>query len=223
MTDEKFLFVTDCAEKKAIGKSYYNKVRKGGSVRMPSDNLTKKELQAMNGEVKSYRLNEPMKWAEFRAMPDDIKIAYIEAIRNKYKVPDTEIGKMMVISQRTISGEIGRLGLRMGKNHKREKYDKDAWRRWAFGEVEEPEEIPVVEEPKVEEEPVTPELLFTAKSAVEQTAEHPEEQEPAALISGEIEFVGCADAILQTIKTLLNNGRFRFTARWETVEVGEDK
>lgn len=223
MTDEKFLFVTDCAEKKAIGKSYYNKVRKGGSVRMPSDNLTKKELQAMNGEVKSYRLNEPMKWAEFKVMPDDIKISYVKLLREKFDIPDGEFYRMFGIDRSWGYKEFKRLGIGSGKGGGKKKHDKAAWNRWAFGEEETPEEIPVVEEPKVEEEPVTPELLFTAKSAVEQTVEQPEEQEPASLISGEIEFVGCADAILQTIKTLLNNGRFRFTARWETVEAGEDK
>ena len=35
----------------------------------------------MSGECKSYRLNSPMSWDEFKAMPDDIKITYIKLLR----------------------------------------------------------------------------------------------------------------------------------------------
>lgn len=86
MTDEKFLFVTDCADKKRTARGVNNKrthTGKGGKVRFPSDNLTRKELNAMNGEVVSYKLNEPMTWAEFKALPDDIKKTYIKLLREK--------------------------------------------------------------------------------------------------------------------------------------------
>lgn len=72
VTDEKYLFLTDCAEKKRTAHSCHNRkthAGKGGRVRLPHNNLTKKELEAMNGEVKSYRLNDPMTWREFSLLP----------------------------------------------------------------------------------------------------------------------------------------------------------
>ena len=63
MTDEKFVFVSDVAEKKRTARGSHNKrthCGRGGTVRFPSDNMTRKELSKMNGEVKSYRMNDPM-------------------------------------------------------------------------------------------------------------------------------------------------------------------
>ena len=45
----------------------------------------------MNGECKSYRLNDPMAWKEFKSMPDDLKITYINLLRKKFNVPGTSI------------------------------------------------------------------------------------------------------------------------------------
>ena len=38
----------------------------------------------MNGDVKSYNLNRPMTWEEFRSMPQDLQIMYIKKLRNEY-------------------------------------------------------------------------------------------------------------------------------------------
>lgn len=84
MKDEEFLFHSDCHEKKVTARSARNTRThngKRGKVKFPSDYLTKKEIKAMSGEVKSYRLNEPMSWREFKAMPDDIKVTYIKLLR----------------------------------------------------------------------------------------------------------------------------------------------
>ena len=80
MDDEKFVFYEDVREKKTISRgSRYKRTHagKGGRVKLPSDYLSNKELKAMNGEVKSYHLNSPMLWSEFKSMPDDIQVLYI--------------------------------------------------------------------------------------------------------------------------------------------------
>ena len=90
MKDETYLFVSDMKDKKVTARSARNKrthCGKGGRVRFPSDNLSKKELQKMNGECKAYRLNDPMGWKEFKAMPDDLKITYIKLLRKEFNVP----------------------------------------------------------------------------------------------------------------------------------------
>ena len=54
MTDEKYTFVTDVAEKKRIARGSFNKRThngKGGKVRFPSDYLSNKERNKMNGEI----------------------------------------------------------------------------------------------------------------------------------------------------------------------------
>lgn len=158
MKDETYVFISDVKEKGSIGRSARHRkthAGKGGRVRLPSDNLSKKELMKMSGECKSYRLNEPMTWKEFMSMPDDIKITYIKLLRNKFGCPDSKIGEMMGANKDKVSRQFIKLGLDKGKTKKKEKWDKEGFWAWANGvdklPTPVPEEIPIVE--PIQEEP----------------------------------------------------------------------
>lgn len=115
----------------------------------------------MNGECKSFRLNEPMGWKEFKSMPDDIKVTYLKLLRQKFNVPFNHIGKAMGCSQKTISLEIGRLGLSEGKSPKgrSKKWDRDGFYAWWHG-VDLP--VPVPEEDPAEES-IQEEVISTSE------------------------------------------------------------
>lgn len=138
MKDEEYLFRSDLREKMSIGRSARNRRthngRRGG-VKLPSDYMTKKEIKEMSGEVKSYRLNEPMAWAEFKAMPDDIKVSYIKLLRQKYNVPGKYIAEMLGINPVSYSHEINRLGISEGKNCRGRctPWDREGWLAWCNG------------------------------------------------------------------------------------------
>lgn len=111
MTDEKFVFVSDVKDKKRTARGSFNKVRgTGRKVKFPSDYMSEKERKAMNGAVKSYDLTNPMKYAEFCAMPEDLRREYILRLQRLYRAGDVAIGEMMGVSktailrQRTILG-----------------------------------------------------------------------------------------------------------------------
>lgn len=147
MKDEEFVFRADSREKAITARSAKHTrthCGKGGRVRLPSDNLSKRELKKMNGECKAYRLNEPMKWQEFKAMPDDIKVTYIKLLQQKFNVPFVHIGKMLGVTQKTISAEIIRLGLSEGKAAKgrRKKWDKEGFYAWWHGVDQLPTPVP---------------------------------------------------------------------------------
>lgn len=137
MEDEKFLYIKDIREKKSTGRSARNRrthAGKGGRVRFPSDYLSTKEKKAMNGKVESYRINDPMAWAEFKALPDDIKVMYIKALRNRFHAPDTKIAEMLGIHKAQLSKENKRLGLSAGANTGKttmKQFDREGWERWA--------------------------------------------------------------------------------------------
>lgn len=78
MTDERYTFIEDVKEKKRTARGYYNKVRQGGRMKLPSDYLTAKEKKTLNGEVKTYSMNEKIPWKEFKFIPADIQKEYIE-------------------------------------------------------------------------------------------------------------------------------------------------
>lgn len=118
LPDEQWVMIKDSIDKKNIARSSRNKrshCGKGGSVKFPSDYMTKKELKAMNGEVKSYRLNDPMTWNEFKKLPDDIKVAYIKNLREKYAVPNKDLAEAMGVHSGSFGKKMRDLGLGLGK------------------------------------------------------------------------------------------------------------
>lgn len=154
MSDEKYEYIQDCKEKKSIGASAF-KARthcgKGGSVKFPSDFMSKKELQAMNSECKSYRMNDPMSWEDFKSMPDDLKGRYIKGLREKFKVPDSKLAEVWGIMPPTLYKWIKLLGLSQGKaagaagRHWYNTDDCDRFNAWWFGVKLETAETPSVE------------------------------------------------------------------------------
>ena len=117
--DEQYVMISDSIEKKKIAHSSHNRKThcgKGGRVKFPSDYLSKKELKAMNGDVKSYNLNKPMTWEEFRRMPQDLQIMYIKKLRNEFGVPDSVLGKAMGVCRSSFSKAMKDLKLSLGKS-----------------------------------------------------------------------------------------------------------
>lgn len=86
MSDEEFIYRQDIKEKKAAGRGAFHK--KGGSkskkCNFPSDYMTKKEKMAMNGPVMSYDPNKFYEWAEFKQLPMEYQIKYVNSLLNRY-------------------------------------------------------------------------------------------------------------------------------------------
>lgn len=121
MPDEQYVMISDSIEKKKIAHSSHNRKThcgKGGRVKFPSDYLSKKELKAMNGEVKSYNLNRPMTWEEFRSMPQDLQIMYIKKLRNEFGVPDIVPSKAMGVCKSSFSKAMRDLNLSLWKKRR---------------------------------------------------------------------------------------------------------
>ena len=97
LSDEEYLFRKDIAEKKKIATGAYHKVKgsKSKKCKFPSDYLTKKEKLKMNSEVKSWNLNEFYTWNDFKQMPKDLQIEYLQNLTNKYKVGSGAIEKSL--------------------------------------------------------------------------------------------------------------------------------
>ena len=114
MNDEKYAFIQEVKEKKITARGSRNRrthAGKGGAVKFPSDYLSKKELRAMSSETKTYKMNEPMTWAEFKAMPEDLQRQYLKNLRDLYNVPYATIAKMFGCSTWTMNDKAKRLGV----------------------------------------------------------------------------------------------------------------
>ena len=135
MTDEEYVFRQTERERKRNGWGAYNKVRRGGSVvRLPSDNYTRKEIQMMSSDVKTFNLNEPITFNEFKKMPDDLKREYITKIRDRFHVKTPDIAAMMGTSHRYLQLYLRDLGIadpRGGRSMK----DLTEWNAWISRET----------------------------------------------------------------------------------------
>ena len=166
----------------------------------------------MSGECKSYRLNEPMKWKEFLAMPDDIKIAYIKAIREKYGATNIAIAQMMGVHKDALWRVLNKLGMNSGKKGN-VKWDEKGFMEWCYGVPAEKEEEPVAEEVEAipAEEAVFPEVTC-ADVEVELPFDFvPIKEESAPAIAkpnaGTLNFEGITANILKTLDVLLGGGK----------------
>lgn len=135
MSDERYMLMQDTKEKKSTARSARHTrthCGKSGAVKLPSDFLTKKEIQSMNGECKSYKLNAPMTWKEFKAMPEDLQIDYIKLLRHKYRAPNLAIAKMLGTADSNLSLHLKPLGLGTGRSPKvgDRKWDKEGFYAW---------------------------------------------------------------------------------------------
>ena len=185
----------------------------------------------MSGECKSYRLNEPMAWKEFRTMPDDIKITYIKLIRQKFNVPDSRLAKIMGINTCSFSQEMSRLGLNIGKGTRNNtaKWDKDGFYAWANG-VDQfptpvPEEEPIQKTVIISEEPETfveDDLPFEEPDPIP-VAEYIPIPKVAVPNNGSMNFTCHANQALNTIAQLLGETNVSISVMWRVVEEGEDE
>lgn len=98
----------------------------------------------MSGECKSYKLNSPMTWDEFKELPDDIKVMYIKLLRQKFNVSVRNIAFMMGADPSTLGREVRRIGLGEGKysRGKSTQWDKEGFYAWASGADKLPAPVP---------------------------------------------------------------------------------
>lgn len=84
-------------ERKRNGYGDRHKKRQGGRyVRLPSDHLTKKEREAMNGEVISFDPRKFYTAEEFNKLSEEFKVKWLNSIMNRYAVGLGSIGQVVL-------------------------------------------------------------------------------------------------------------------------------
>lgn len=152
MRDAEYLFKQTSLERKRIGRGDFNKKRQGGKqVRLPSDNMTRKEWEKMNGECKSYDMAKPVAWESFKQWPADLQRSYLLGLGEKFDIGVAHLADMFHISRCSIYNLTNRLNVHL--DGRRPGRDLKPWFAFLNGE-------PAQEEQK-KEDPY-PELLVCA-------------------------------------------------------------
>lgn len=130
MTDAEYLFKLTELERKRNARGEKNKIKGGGrAVRLPSDNLTKKEREAMNGETVTYKVHSPVKWPEFKRWPPDIQREYFKRLDTSYRPTAEMYSAMFGVSKNSVSVLRAQLGIKTG-HRGRNLPDADGWQRF---------------------------------------------------------------------------------------------
>lgn len=127
MDDTIFTYREDLKEKSHAAKGAYHKSHRGSKyMRTPSDYLTKKERNKMNGEVSTYRI-APMSWPDFMKIPDDIQREYLQTLFEKFGVSVNRLAKMFGVSFKTVSKRIEFLRVKIKTSNG---FNQPAWDDW---------------------------------------------------------------------------------------------
>ena len=165
LPDEVHDFYEDCKDKKFTARSASHArthCGKGGKVRFPSDYMTKKEREAMNGKCVTYRMNDPISWEEFKTWPDEHKITYVKLLRKKYQVPDSALASAWGLSKSALTKPFANLGLNKGEGNGPRNWDKEGFYAWWHGAktgAVQPSETPVENETEEETTEARDELV----------------------------------------------------------------
>ena len=95
-------FDYDALQKKRVACGAKHRVRAKWGCRLPSDSLTAAQKRRLNGEVKTYNMNAPMAWAEFKEMPDDLKVTYLNRLADEYQANQKMIAGMFGVTPVTV-------------------------------------------------------------------------------------------------------------------------
>lgn len=182
----------------------------------------------MSGECKSYRLNDPMGWNEFRAMPEDIQVAYIKAIKAKYNAPAAAIAKMMGMDRANLARHLHGLGFEKSPPGK-QRWEKMAFAEWCYGLPKTEKSQSVQEE--AEEEQYTETLEKDSIAEYDLPWNEPEEEEEAPVSvpvtmtslmavpeTGSMTFTGDATRIMNTLVNLFGGANIKINVHWDVLE-----
>ena len=115
-------FDYDVLQKKrtAAGARHMKRGSRSKRCSLPSDNLTPAQLKRRNGPVSTYKLDEPMRWDDFKSMPVDIQKQYVDSLHQNYGATGKMIAKMLGISAVTFDKTKRTIGVRWpGDNYRR--------------------------------------------------------------------------------------------------------
>lgn len=147
-------FEWDALQKKRVAQGAMHKKNgsKSKKCTMPSDYLSKKERDALNGPVTEMNLNQPMDWRSFKKMSDSLKVEYIKYLQETYDANTMMLAEMFGCTNVTVSSAMKRLGLSTKrKDHVTRGAEfeakMEAWRAFCCGEDN---ETPAEEKPGTE-------------------------------------------------------------------------
>lgn len=106
MTDERFVFQQDVKERQKMktGAQHKKGAKRTTSCKFPSDYLTMGQRKKLSGPVISIKMDLPyFNWKEFKKLPEELQMEYINNLINKYGARLKDISEMFNVCGATVS------------------------------------------------------------------------------------------------------------------------
>lgn len=123
MTDERYVFTQDVKERSQMktGAMHKKNGSKSKKCTFPSDHLTPKQKQKLNGSCESIKLNEPCHdWEKFKKLSKETKAEYIHNLVNNYGARRSDVAEMFGVQPIALTNYLYSAGIRAnfprGKN-----------------------------------------------------------------------------------------------------------
>ena len=133
-------FYADVAAKKRIARGDMHRKRgsKSRKCTLPFELLTAKERKELNGQVFTYKLNQPMTKDEFRLMPTDLQREYLNNLFKAHGATTKQVEEMLGVSSSALYRWMNTLGVRVGRHRGSSTKDetealRNAWNRFIYG------------------------------------------------------------------------------------------
>lgn len=121
-------YFEEVSERAELVKRSRGRVAKSSRCRLPSDSLTQKEWNAMNGAVISFNPDKPMTYPKFKLLPEHLQKEYLGGLQVKYNFTLTQLGEMFGISGPSAGRILRKLGIPAAPaNIKRDQSQHDKW------------------------------------------------------------------------------------------------
>lgn len=201
-------FDFDARQKKIIANSARHKIGPTRKCTLPSDYLTKGEIEKMNGPVQTYNLSRTMTLAQYKAMPDDMQRAYMDKLA-AHGGNGVRVAGMFGVSPQAIRVSLSAIGYKFPHAAGTKRGDTEKWIAWTNGQAKEIR-MPASKEPLAElSKPAQPEA-----EAVQQVQRKPimppttplmppRPTKPIQPTSGTLEYSGPVGAVMDALSRVL--------------------
>ncbi len=128
-------FDYDVMQKKRIARGAFHKVNgsKSKGCRLPHENLTKKELNKLNGEIKTVSMMQPIAWELFKGLASDLQEEYLDTQIKRFGVGLRTISRdLFGQSDQTLAHFVRQNGLDVvsAPDGRQPKTARESWNRW---------------------------------------------------------------------------------------------
>lgn len=204
-------FDYDAMQKKRIARGYHNKVRPKRGCTLPSDYLTKKERDKMNGEVHTYSLQQPMSWEQFKVLPNDLKKEYLDYLKKEFNATKAMVSEMFGKSPTCLCNALQSWGIKGGHGgaiQRPDALEKKAFKEWWSGEPVDVNEFIKATREAIEE---ANEVIETPAEVVEPAVV--EEPKPSVLRGLNLTMIGTFPEIMQQLSRYPLDPDVKFNVR----------